>query len=325
MSYDAAPAAQQLIAVRVVRRCAETQDVVLFELVAEDGAPLPPFRGGAHVDVHLPNGLVRQYSLCGAPQERDSYRIAVLREAGSRGGSRCLHEDIRLGAALRISRPRNLFGLAEGGGRVVLLAGGIGVTPLLAMAEELAAAGADFVLHYCTRSAERTAFLDHLQASAYAGRVRFHHSSVRRFDFAEALGMADDGDLACVCGPQGFIEQARDTAFALGWRDEQVRFERFSASAVTGTGDRDFEVELSSDGSVYRVPAGTTALAALAAQGVVITSSCEQGVCGSCLTPVLDGEPEHRDQFLSAAEQARNDRFLPCCSRAKSLRLVLGI
>lgn len=317
-----------VLTVRVARKTREAQEIVSFEFVRADGLALPAFAAGAHIDVHVPGGFVRQYSLCNSPAEQHRYLIAVLREPSSRGGSAALHERVREGDVLTISPPRNLFAIEPSARRHLLLAGGIGITPLLSMAEQLAADGADFTLHYCTRGYARTAFYDHLRASAYADRVRFHIGDGRRsqrLDFAALLRNQPDGTHLYVCGPPGFIEDALAAARSLGWSEKRLHHERFIAAPAASAGDRPFEVQIAGSGRVVAVPTGVTVVKALAAAGIEIPTSCEQGICGTCLTPVLEGIPDHRDQYLTADEQAAGDRFLPCCSRAKSDRLVLKL
>lgn len=319
------------IAVRVAAKTSEADGICSYELVPLDGAPLPPFEAGAHIDVHLgstPSGdLVRQYSLCNPPGETHRYQIGVLRDANSRGGSQAMHDHIHTGALLQISAPKNHFPLVEAK-RSLLFAGGIGVTPILAMAETLAARGADFALHYSVRSPERAAFRERLAAAPFAGRVHLHYDSgdaAQKLDLAALLATPDAGTHLYVCGPQGFIEHVLGTAKSQGWPAAQLHVEYFGAAAVDTGGDRAFDVKLASNGKVVNVPVGVTVIKALAGQGIDIPYSCEEGVCGTCLTRVLEGVPEHRDLYLTEEEQAANDQFTPCCSRAKTAMLVLDL
>jgi vanillate O-demethylase ferredoxin subunit len=315
--------------VRVIRRTGEADDIASFELARIDGAPLPPFTAGAHIDVHLPSqaGLVRQYSLCNAPHETHRYLIGVLRDPASRGGSVVMHDHIEAGSTLRISEPKNHFPLVQAS-RTVLLAGGIGVTPILAMAEHLATAGASFEMHYCARSPERAAFRERIAASGFAQHVHFHYDSgdaAQKLDLAAVIPTVEPGTQVYVCGPSGFIGHVLDTAKALGWPSSQLHVEHFGAAAIDTGGDGAFDVRLASSGKVVNIPAGRTVVAVLAEIGVDIPTSCEQGVCGTCLTRVLEGVPDHRDLYLTEEEQAANDQFTPCCSRAKSGLLVLDL
>jgi vanillate O-demethylase ferredoxin subunit len=313
--------------VRVARKTCEADAICSYELVALDGAPLPPFEAGAHIDVHLAGSLVRQYSLCNAPGETHRYQIGVLRDPASRGGSQAMHDHIETGSVLTISAPKNHFPLVDAKS-TLLFAGGIGITPILAMAEALAAQDAAFELHYSARSPERAAFRERLGASPFAQQVRFHYDSgdaAQKLDLAALLALPDAGTHLYVCGPQGFIDHVLGSARERGWPAAQVHVEYFSAAAVDTSGDRAFDVKLASSGRIVTVPAGKTVLEALAGQGVEIPYSCEEGVCGTCLTRVLEGVPEHRDLYLTEEEQAANDQFTPCCSRAKTAVLVLDL
>jgi vanillate O-demethylase ferredoxin subunit len=315
------------IEVRVAGKACEADGICSYELVRLDGAPLPHFEAGAHIDVHLAGKLVRQYSLCNAPGETHRYQIGVLRDAASRGGSQAMHDHIDTGSVLQISAPKNHFPLVEAK-RTLLLAGGIGVTPILAMAETLAAKGAAFDMHYCARSPERAAFKERIGGSRFAGRVHFHYDSGdagQKLDLPALLANPDADTHVYVCGPQGFIEHVLGSARSLGWPAAQLHVEYFSAAAVDTSGDQAFDVKLASSGRVVTVPAGKTVIKVLAEQGVEIPYSCEEGVCGTCLTRVLEGVPDHRDMYLTEEEQAANDQFTPCCSRAKTAILVLDL
>jgi vanillate O-demethylase ferredoxin subunit len=315
------------LTVRVAHKRVETSDICSFDLVDPAGGELPPFTAGSHIDVYLPDGITRQYSLCNEPSERTRYRIAVLREPASRGGSRTMHDEVRENDLLQIGRPRNLFALAESAERHVLLAGGIGVTPLLCMAQHLAAIGADFELHYCTRSAERTAFRAQLSQAAYGQRVHFHvddGAPEQKLDLA-AVCAPTAGTHLYVCGPKGYMEAVLAAARGRGWPEERLHYEFFAAESVPAGGDTAFSVKLARSGQVVEVPADCSVAQALARTGVDVPVACEQGICGTCLTRVLEGQPDHRDLFLSPEEQARNDQFTPCCSRAKTPLLVLDL
>jgi vanillate O-demethylase ferredoxin subunit len=315
------------IAVKVQRKKQEALDIASFELVKPDGSALPGFSAGSHIDVQVPGGLTRQYSLCNDAAEQHRYRIAVLRDPGSRGGSVGMHDAVKEGDTLQISEPRNHFPLVHAQ-RTLLLAGGIGVTPLLCMAQRLATSGADFTLHYCARSAERTAFRDEIAASAYAQRVQYHFDdgdAAQKLQLEQELAKPDAGTHLYVCGPTGFIDWVVKTADRLGWSKEQVHLEYFGAAAQDTTGDRAFQVKIASSGAVYDVPADQTVVNALQAHGIEILTSCEQGVCGTCITRVLQGECDHRDLYFTDEEKAKHDQFTPCCSRAKSAVLVLDL
>ena len=352
----------------VLSRVEEAQDIVSFELGAADGAPLPPFSAGSHIDVHIRPGLTRQYSLCNEPSERHRYQIAVLRDPQSRGGSSAIHENVRVGDVLQIGAPRNHFPLVQAP-NYLLFAGGIGVTPILCMAERLARLDAAFTLHYCTRSPERTAFRSRIAASGFADKVRFYCGSAdagtgagagtgadavgsagavavagaagagdgARLDLAATLAAAAPDTHLYVCGPGGFIEAVTAAARAQGWSGERIHVEHFGAASLAGAAasaanavdgangaDEAFEVQVASSGQVVAIPPGRSITAVLEAHGVAIPVSCEQGVCGTCITRVLAGAIDHRDQYFTDEEKAANDQFTPCCSRGRG-RLVLDL
>lgn len=319
------------LSVRVARKTTEAVDIASFELVHAEGGALPAFSAGSHIDVHLPNGLTRQYSLCNHPAESHRYLIGVLRDAASRGGSQAMHEQVQEGAVLRISAPKNHFALAHEAPHSLLLAGGIGITPILCMAERLASAGASFEMHYCSRSAERAAFRQRILDASFASQVQWHFD-----DGAEAqklhqqamqalLADAKPGTHLYVCGPKGFMDWVLGSARAAGWPEAQLHYEFFGAVVEKREDDGSFDIKLASSGRVLKVAKDQTVIQALAAIGVEVATSCEQGVCGTCLTRVLSGEPDHRDMYLTPEEQALNDQFTPCCSRSKSAMLVLDL
>jgi vanillate O-demethylase ferredoxin subunit len=316
------------LAVRVAQKNTEATDIASFDLVAAEGQSLPVFSAGSHVDVHLPGGLVRQYSLFNNPGENHRYRIAVLKDAHSRGGSKALHEQVKVGDTLHISAPKNHFLLAHEAKRHLLLAGGIGVTPLLCMAERLSSTSADFEMHYCTRSADRTAFRERLAEPALAAKVVFHFDDAepaQQLDMGALLARPEAGAHLYVCGPQGFMKAVLETARNSGWSEAQLHAEFFAMDASPVATDESFEIQIASSGLIVTVDKDQTILQALSAAGVQVFSSCEQGVCGTCLTRVIEGVPDHRDMYLTDQEKAANDQFLPCCSRSKSARLVLDI
>ncbi len=311
--------------VKVLRKQQEAEGIASYELVREGGGALPPFSAGSHIDVHLPGGLVRQYSLCNDPHEATHYRLGVLDDPASRGGSRAMHEQVREGDVLSISEPRNHFPL-HSAPHTVLLAGGIGITPLLCMAQRLQAIGASFEIHACNRSRARSAFVDELRA--FGERFHLHlddGDAGQKLDLSAVLKAAPAGSRVYVCGPSGFIDFVTSTAKAQGWPADHIHLEYFGAAPQDSSGDRAFEVRIASTGKTYQIPADQSITAALAAQGVDILVSCEQGVCGTCLTRVLEGECDHRDMYLTDDEKANGDQFTPCCSRAKSPLLVLDL
>ena len=322
--------------VKVIRKQKEAENIFSFELESLDGRPLPAFAAGAHIDVFLKNGITRQYSLCGDPASSGPYMIAVLKDTASRGGSIAMHDTLHEGDIVDIGVPRNLFALAPHQGKSLLFAGGIGVTPILSMARQLYRSGADFSLHYCTRSETHAAFRQQISASAFADRVAFHFDDgdvTQKFDLPAVLRAAAADTHLYVCGPAGFIAYVVDTARSLQWSDRQVHVEHFGAApmpaAMTqGEGkqaEREFDVKINSTGTVYRIPADLSITAALAREGVEIPVSCEQGVCGTCITRIITGTPDHRDCYFTLEEQQQGDQFTPCCSRALSDVLVLDL
>jgi vanillate O-demethylase ferredoxin subunit len=313
--------------VKVTKKTHEAVDIATFELSAVDGARLPPFSAGSHIDVEVRADLVRQYSLCNDPSEQHRYLIGVLREPQSRGGSIGMHDDIKEGDIVRISEPKNHFPLSRAE-RTLLFAGGIGITPILCMAERLAQLGDDFALHYCARSAERAAFRGRIAESGFADRVQFHFDDGdvdQRLDLAMLLAAPGHDTHIYVCGPGGFIDYVVQTAKLHGWSLERIHLEYFAAPVADASANVDFNVQLASTGKIYSVPADKTIVDVLRENGIEILVSCEQGVCGTCVTRVLDGEPDHRDVYLTDAEHARNDQLTPCCSRSKSRTLVLDL
>ena len=270
----------------VSRKTARALGICGFELVHPAGEPLPAFAAGAHVDVHVPDGPVRQYSLCNPPAETHRYLIAVQLEAASRGGSAGMHERVHEGSLLDVSRPKNHFGLAASARRHLLLAGGIGVTPMLSMAEALHAAEADFELHYCARSRERMAFIERVSAAPWAGRAQLHFddgAAGQRIDLPALLARAEPGRHLYVCGPRGFLDAALSVARGRGWTESSLHWESFAAPPLDPSGDRDFDVLLARSSRVVRIPAGSSVVRALSDAGVFVATSCEQGICGTCL------------------------------------------
>jgi len=315
---------------RVADRRREAEDIHRFVLEPADGAPLAPYRAGAHLWLRAGPWL-RPYSLC-APHGGGRYQIAVQREAGGRGGSRHLCDKLEPGDEIEAGEPANHFPLAEDmPAPPLLLAGGIGITPILCMARELAAAGRACTLHYLARSRRRMAFLDELAGWAASGPGRLHlHAGDEPGGapgLAALVGPAQPGRHLYVCGPAGMLDAVRAHAAAQGWRADHVHFERFGAAepAPPAGGDAAFEVVLASSGRRVPVPAGTTVAQALHAAGVDLPVSCEQGVCGACATRVLAGRPDHRDSLLDEAERAAGQVFLPCCSRSLDPSLTLDL
>jgi len=320
-----APAGRQpALRAQVQRKWEAAAGVAAFELAPIDGV-LPTFQPGAHIDVHLPNGLVRQYSITNGPGESSYYRLGVKLEPDSSGGSSCLHGTVREGDVLAISEPRNNFPLRRDSNRTILVAGGIGITPLLAMAQALDRMALPFELHCFAQSSEHVAFADVVDGLG--------PSVVRH------LGLSPDEtvtEIRClvasyesftnlyVCGPGPMLEAVRREAAAAGWPDDAVHFEYFKNTNEIDDSST-FEVALARSAMTVTVPAGTTILEVLRGHGVIMPSSCEQGACGTCVATVLEGEPDHQDVYLNDSEHRAGDRIMTCVSRAASDRLVLDL
>ncbi|MER7011598.1 PDR/VanB family oxidoreductase [Saccharopolyspora sp. NPDC000359] len=308
-------------AVRVHSTTWLASGVVQVELRDPAGADLPAWEPGAHLALRLGNGMTREYSLCGDPADRRSWTVAVLREPNSRGGSSWVHERLTAGTQLAVEGPRNNFPL-EPAERHLLIAGGIGVTPVLAMARQLAERGADWRMLYCGRSREGMAFLPQLQE--LGDRVRVHADDEHGGppDLRAVLGAVAPGELVYCCGPEPLID-AVESALP---DPSALRVERFRApEPAASTSDGAFEVVCEASGVRVPVGPGTSVLDALFEAGIEVPNSCQEGVCGTCETKVLGGEPEHRDHVLSPAERATGDTMMICVSRCRSGELVLDL
>lgn len=315
-----------VIDVVVARAWEEAPSVRAIQLSAVDGRELPAFEAGAHVDVYLANDVIRQYSIWSDPGDRTRYCIAVLKQPDSRGGSLAVHA-LQAGERLQISPPRNTFALVESAPAFLLVAGGIGVTPMIAMATRLAALRRSFTIHYCARRREDAAFVPQLQELTAAGALTLHFSDEPhpgRFHARAVLAAAPPGAHVYVCGPARLIESVLVAGRELGWSEDRLHSELFEAAPVDPDA-RAFDLHLIRSGRVVHVPAAQTALDALVAYGVSIPSSCAQGICGTCVTKVLDGVPDHCDRYLSSAEHDSGTLFTPCCSRARTPVLVLDL
>lgn len=315
----------------IIKAIHDSAGVRVLELHAADGAALSAYEAGAHVDVTLGNGMVRQYSLCCSEPSGRAYRLGVKREPQSRGGSAWLHDVAQVGTVLTLGQPRNAFALAPSAGRYLLYAGGIGITPILSMAYALLRRGAAFRLAYFVRDAGSIAFAAELAAGPLAPHVEIHAGlgadGVGASLSASMAGAPASGTQVYVCGPGPFM----DAVVARGasrFGAAAVHQESFGAAATGGEGgqgETPFVLKLARSQREIMVPAGRTALACLQEAGIDIDCSCEVGVCGTCRTALLDGLPDHQDSVLSAAERQANDCFMPCVSRARSAALVLDL
>ncbi len=309
----------------VVERTEVADKIVALTVKAAHGGELPRFNAGAHVDVHVTPGITRQYSLCSDPAKPDHYRLAMLLEKDSRGGSAGVHRTFRVGHKFAISHPRNNFALVETAQRSLLIAGGIGVTPIIAMAYRLHAMRANFALHYCARAHSSAAFVDELVTSPFGQNVIMHYDDgplENRFE-ADAIQSRGPDTHAYVCGPLGFIEHVTQGLQRRGWPDAAIHIERFTAE-IDLSGDS-FTVVASLSGRRFVVPAEASIAQILKGNGINVEVSCEQGVCGTCLTRVLEGIPDHRDLYQTDREKAANTYITLCCSRSKTPELVLEI
>jgi ferredoxin-NADP reductase len=306
----------------VERRRIEAEDVIALELTRLSGDPLPAWAPGAHIDVVLPNGLTRQYSLCGNAADRSSWRIGVLGDPDSRGGSRFIHDEVGEGTRLHVRGPRNHFPLLSAS-RYVFIAGGIGITPLLPMITAVDAAGADWTLHYGGRTRAGMAFLGELEK--FGDRVlTYPRDSVERPDLSVLLADPSESTLVYCCGPTGLLDAVEHQCQS--WPAGTLHVERFAAAADSRSdSNENIEVELRTTGVTLTVPPELSILEVVENAGVQVIKSCSEGICGSCETAVLEGEVDHRDSVLSEEERAVMDTMMICVSRARCGRLVLDL
>jgi ferredoxin-NADP reductase len=300
----------------------EASGVLSLELSAVDGALLPPFEPGAHVDLRLPDGTLRQYSLCGDPSDRSHYRLGV-RAIGGGLSSTFVHRKLRAGEFVTVSAPRNNFPL-EDAERYIFVAGGIGVTPLIPMMRQASARGRPWTLLYCNKRDSDAPFLDEIRA--LGGAISLHSSEAgTRLDVKAQLSAVHTGAMIYCCGPEGLMTAVEEATTA--WPQDAVRFEWFAPrSQATEGASGSFEVVCNVSGLTLTVPEDRTVLDVLNDAGIEVPCSCQQGICGTCETRVVSGEVDHRDSILSSAERAANETMMTCVSRAKAgSRLVLDI
>jgi len=319
------------IPVTVSRIVNEADDIISLELRAHGETVLPPFEAGAHIDIKLPlpSGVeVRQYSLCNDPAENDRYVIAVGLDANSRGGSRWLHEHVRQGDVLHIGEPRNNFPLVEDAPQTVLIAGGIGITPLLAMARRLTSLGRKWTLYYCVRTPKRAAFLEKLLALGSGEVVPVFDGmpGVSPLDVVKACAqMSMDTHLYC-CGPTGLLQAFTQATRARPSNTTHVEwFAAPAQSTAAPAADNEFDVHLARTQCTLHVPADKTILDVLLDAGLDVPYSCTEGICASCETRVLSGECDHRDFILTPDQASANDRIMICVSRCKGKSLTLEL
>ncbi len=306
-------------------RHVEGGNIAVMEFESATSTTLPKVEAGAHIDVHLPNGMVRQYSLCQNPNDEGKFRLGILRDPESRGGSISAFDEIKDGMQIQVSEPKNLFPLLKAK-HSVLIGGGIGITPLITMAYQLAHEGESFELHYCGASPEKCAFVDEIKNGELAKHTTFHFKSEgasHRAFFESAIKDIDLESHIYTCGPVGFMDWVINLATTHDFPEQQIHKEYFQVE--TDTSGDSFEVVAERSGKIIMVEAGETILQALAKEGIDIEMSCEQGVCGTCMCDVIEGEPDHRDVYFTDEEKASNEQILVCCSRSKTPRLVLDI
>ncbi|EXS35948.1 PDR/VanB family oxidoreductase [Acinetobacter sp. 826659] len=309
----------------VKNRHVEGGNIAVMEFESATSTTLPKVEAGAHIDVHLPNGMVRQYSLCQNPNDEGKFRLGILRDPESRGGSVSAFDEIKDGMQIQVSEPKNLFPLLKAK-HSVLIGGGIGITPLITMAYQLAHEGASFELHYCGASPEKCAFVDEIKNGVLAQYTTFHFKSEgesHRAFFESAIKDIDLESHIYTCGPVGFMDWVINLATTHDFPEQQIHKEYFQVE--TDTSGDSFEVVAERSGKIIMVEAGETILQALAKEGIDIEMSCEQGVCGTCMCDVIEGEPDHRDVYFTDEEKSSNEQILVCCSRSKTPRLVLDI
>ena len=302
-------------------------DIAAFTLRSPAGGPLPPTTPGAHLDVHLAGGIVRQYSLCNGGSDDDFYAIAVKREAQSRGGSRAMHEQIAVGDLIRVGAPKNNFRQDLSAAQSLLIAGGIGITPLIAMARDLKARDEPFHLHYFCRSTAQAAFREQLDAEL-AGAWTLHVGLLPEETREVVQGIVREASPAThgySCGPAPLMQLVEACARAAGWPPERLHFEYFMSARKVDASGKPFELTLARSGRTVQIPGDRSIVDVLRSMDVAIETNCEQGVCGTCLCTVIDGTPDHRDQYLSTQEKASNLQMLPCVSRARSASLTIDL
>lgn len=302
----------------------EAQDIISVELRAPHGQVLPAFAAGSHIDLHLPNGVVRSYSLLNDCSEHHRYVLGVLKDANSRGGSKAVHELLRVGMQLDISAPRNNFPLQESATHSVLIAGGIGITPILSMARRLRALGSSFEVLYFARSRQHAAFLDDIKALGTDVHLHFDDEHAGPPDLKALLADRNNPNAHFyACGPTQMLDSFESQCKSLGYANAHI--ERFSAKDVAAASDAKerYTVELKRSGKVIEITPAMSLLATLQAHNAEIMTSCEQGICGTCETRVLEGTPDHRDSVLTPEEQATNQIMMVCVSGCLSDHLVL--
>jgi tetrachlorobenzoquinone reductase len=311
-----------VLKLRVASFIRETDTITAIELRSPDGELLPPFEAGSHIDLHLPSGLMRSYSLVNPQSERHRYLLGVARAKDGRGGSSYVHERLRVGDVLDVESPRNLFRLHESEAPAVLIGGGIGITPLISMAARLTRLGRDWTLNYAVRTRSEAAFLPILET--YGTRVTLHCDDERGgvLNLKVIIRSAAAGAHFYCCGPAPMMRAFDDLTKTI--QPERIHVEHFSPPNEVAV-ENQYVVELAKAGKTFVVPRGQTILETLTNAGFDLPHSCQQGICGACETRVIAGIPDHRDAVLSPAERAANQTMMICCSGSRSEKLILDI
>jgi phthalate 4,5-dioxygenase reductase subunit len=312
----------QMLPLRVMRNNKIADGIHILEFRDAGGQPLPEFSAGAHIAIQAPNGLLRKYSLCNDPAERNRYLVAIKREANGRGGSCNLIDNTKAGDELMVAPPVNDFGLPPRAQDFLFIAGGIGITPIMAMIREVLRQGKRFRLFYCSRSPETTAFLDELSAPEFKNQVTIHYDQgdpARSLDLKPVLAERKNREHLYCCGPRPLMEAVRNMTDH--WSSTAVHFEAFSEAETHKPTDKPFKLRLARSGEVLDVPTTKTILEVLRDRGLEVPSSCETGTCGTCRTKMLAGEADHRDLVL--AEHERADTIMICVSRAKGDEITI--
>lgn len=312
----------QMLPLRVMRNDKIADGIHILEFRDAGGQPLPEFSAGAHIAIQAPNGLLRKYSLCNDPAERNRYLVAIKREANGRGGSCNLIDNTKAGDELMVAPPVNDFGLPPRAQDFLFIAGGIGITPIMAMIREVLRQGKRFRLFYCSRSPEMTAFLDEMSAPEFKNQVTIHYDQgdpARSLDLKPVLAERKNREHLYCCGPRPLMEAVRNMTDH--WSSTAVHFEAFSEAETHKPTDKPFKLRLARSGEVLDVPTTKTILEILRDRGLEVPSSCETGTCGTCRTKLIAGEADHRDLVL--AEHERADTVMICVSRAKSDEITI--
>lgn len=320
--------ASQEINLKIIEKSLIAEDIVKLVLQHPDGGVLPSFNPGSHIDVHI-NGVIRQYSLINTPDIKDRYILGIKRERAGRGVSNYIHTTLSEGDSINVSVPRDNFYFSKGAEYYYLFAGGIGITPLLCMAEYLRGEGISFELHYSIRNIKHSVLTKLIPNISMLENIYIHEgldASQSRLNIYRILNdqRISKSKIYC-CGPSGFMDTIHDEAIKLGWPAEQIHREHFSAEPTDTTDKNSFDVIIRSTGQTLHINSEQTIAEVLLANGIDIPLSCEQGVCGTCLTEVAAGKPDHRDYFLTDKEKESNEVMTPCCSRSLSKVLTLKL